>query len=95
MTFDHLKDVFSISGRGTVATGRVSFALQALCSITYVIQVERGIAEKGADVEVVGLGSTFKTTLTGIGTINSNFSVVCGFLMDLQRCFTRSLTAYV
>jgi len=30
-------------------------------------QVERGVASKGADVEVVGLGNTFKTTLTGIG----------------------------
>jgi len=44
-------DVFSISGRGTVATGRV----------------ERGIATKGAEVEIVGLGAHFKTTLTGIG----------------------------
>jgi elongation factor Tu len=43
--------VFSISGRGTVATGHV----------------ERGIATKGAEVEVVGLGSHFKTILTGIG----------------------------
>ncbi|KAF9460831.1 elongation factor Tu GTP binding domain-containing protein [Collybia nuda] len=45
-----VEDVFSISGRGTVATGRV----------------ERGVASKGADVEVVGLGNSFKTTLTGI-----------------------------
>lgn len=45
-----VEDVFSISGRGTVATGRV----------------ERGIATKGADVEIVGLGAHFKTTLTGI-----------------------------
>ncbi|KAG5715333.1 hypothetical protein E4T56_gene6092, partial [Termitomyces sp. T112] len=45
-----VEDVFSISGRGTVATGRV----------------ERGIAFKGDDVEVIGLGSSFKTTLTGI-----------------------------
>lgn len=45
-----IEDCFSISGRGTVATGRV----------------ERGIATKGSDVEVVGLGNTFKTTLTGI-----------------------------
>ncbi|KAF8642357.1 hypothetical protein AX16_009626 [Volvariella volvacea WC 439] len=45
-----VEDVFSISGRGTVATGRV----------------ERGTATKGAEVEVVGLGSGFKTTLTGI-----------------------------
>ncbi|KAH7931050.1 translation elongation factor Tu [Leucogyrophana mollusca] len=45
-----VEDVFSISGRGTVATGRV----------------ERGVANKGDDVEIVGLGATFKTTLTGI-----------------------------
>ena len=43
-------DVFSISGRGTVATGRV----------------ERGVITKGSDVEVIGLGATFKTTLTGV-----------------------------
>jgi len=45
-----IEDVFSISGRGTVSTGRV----------------ERGICNKGDEVEVVGLGSTFRTTLTGI-----------------------------
>ncbi|KAG6842597.1 translation elongation factor Tu [Blastosporella zonata] len=45
-----VEDVFSISGRGTVATGRV----------------ERGVASKGAEVEVIGLGNSFKTTLTGI-----------------------------
>ncbi len=44
-------DVFSISGRGTVATGRV----------------ERGVATKGAEVEIVGLGAHFKTILTGVG----------------------------
>jgi hypothetical protein len=35
----------------------------------YIGQVERGIANKGDEVEVVGLGSTFKTTLTGIGAL--------------------------
>lgn len=45
-----IEDVFSISGRGTVVTGRV----------------ERGTAIKGTDVEIVGLGDSFKTTLTGI-----------------------------
>ncbi|TFL06537.1 elongation factor Tu GTP binding domain-containing protein [Pterulicium gracile] len=45
-----IEDVFSISGRGTVATGRV----------------ERGVALKGAEVEIIGLGSTLKTTVTGI-----------------------------
>lgn len=51
MLIIHFSDVFSISGRGTVATGRV----------------ERGIIHKGDEVEIVGLGNTFKTTLTGIG----------------------------
>lgn len=46
-----VEDVFSISGRGTVATGRV----------------ERGTIQKGAEIEIVGLTPTpFKTTLTGI-----------------------------
>lgn len=45
-----VEDVFSISGRGTVVTGRV----------------ERGQITKGTEVELVGLGSNFKTTLTGI-----------------------------
>jgi len=45
-----VEDVFSIAGRGTVVTGRV----------------ERGTILKGAEVEIVGLGSTVKTTLTGI-----------------------------
>lgn len=48
----HFVDVFSISGRGTVCTGRV----------------ERGIANKGDEVEILGLGSSLKTILTGIGT---------------------------
>ncbi|KAI8057870.1 elongation factor Tu [Syncephalis plumigaleata] len=42
--------VFSISGRGTVVTGRV----------------ERGIITKGSEIEIVGLGPPMKTTLTGI-----------------------------
>lgn len=45
-----VEDVFSISGRGTVVTGRV----------------ERGIITKGSEIEIVGLGSSLKTTLTGI-----------------------------
>jgi len=45
-----IEDVFSISGRGTVATGRV----------------ERGIALKGNEVEIIGLGDPIKTILTGI-----------------------------
>ncbi|KAF6765983.1 elongation factor Tu [Ephemerocybe angulata] len=45
-----IEDIFSIAGRGTVATGRV----------------ERGVATKGSEVEIVGYGANLKTTLTGI-----------------------------
>ncbi|WP_298223107.1 elongation factor Tu [Acidocella sp.] len=45
-----VEDVFSISGRGTVATGRV----------------ERGIIKVGEEVEIVGLRATTKTTVTGV-----------------------------
>ena len=45
-----VEDVFSISGRGTVVTGRV----------------ERGIIKVGEEVEVVGLKDTAKTTVTGV-----------------------------
>jgi elongation factor Tu len=45
-----IEDVFSISGRGTVVTGRV----------------ERGIVNTGDEVEVVGIKDTTKTTVTGV-----------------------------
>ncbi|HHH13333.1 MAG TPA: elongation factor Tu, partial [Thiolapillus brandeum] len=45
-----IEDVFSISGRGTVVTGRV----------------ERGIIKVGEEVEIVGLRDTQKTTVTGV-----------------------------
>jgi elongation factor Tu len=45
-----VEDVFSISGRGTVVTGRV----------------ERGIVKVGEEVEIVGLKATVKTTVTGV-----------------------------
>jgi elongation factor Tu len=45
-----VEDVFSISGRGTVVTGRI----------------ERGIIKVGQEVEIVGLRPTQKTTVTGI-----------------------------
>ncbi len=45
-----VEDVFSITGRGTVATGRI----------------ERGIVKVGEEVEIVGLGDTRKTTITGV-----------------------------
>src|SRR5210317_662290 len=45
-----VEDVFSISGRGTVATGRV----------------ERGIIKVGEDVEIVGIKDTAKSVVTGV-----------------------------
>tara|TARA_B100002019_G_scaffold22832_1_gene17353 strand:- start:400 stop:1590 length:1191 start_codon:yes stop_codon:yes gene_type:complete len=45
-----VEDVFSISGRGTVATGRV----------------ERGVVNVGDDIEIVGINATTKTTVTGV-----------------------------
>jgi len=45
-----IEDVFSISGRGTVVTGRV----------------ERGVIKTGSEVELVGLHDTRKTTVTGV-----------------------------
>ena len=45
-----VEDVFSISGRGTVATGRV----------------ERGIVKVGEEIEIVGIKETTKTTITGV-----------------------------
>ncbi|MGB1197938.1 MAG: elongation factor Tu, partial [Thalassotalea sp.] len=45
-----IEDVFSISGRGTVVTGRV----------------ERGIIKVGEEVEIVGIRETTKTTCTGV-----------------------------
>jgi elongation factor Tu len=45
-----IEDVFSISGRGTVVTGRV----------------ERGIVKVGDEIEIVGLKPTIKTTCTGV-----------------------------
>jgi len=45
-----VEDVFSISGRGTVVTGRV----------------ERGIIKVGEEIEIVGISTTQKTTCTGV-----------------------------
>ena len=45
-----IEDVFSISGRGTVVTGRV----------------ERGIVKVGEEIEIVGIRPTTKTTCTGV-----------------------------
>ncbi|MCL2700477.1 MAG: elongation factor Tu [Phycisphaerae bacterium] len=45
-----IEDVFSIKGRGTVGTGRI----------------ERGIVHTGDEVEIIGLGATRKTVVTGV-----------------------------
>ena len=45
-----VEDVFSISGRGTVATGRI----------------ERGVVKVGEDIEIIGLKDTVKTVCTGV-----------------------------
>jgi len=45
-----IEDIFSISGRGTVVTGRV----------------ERGICKVGEEMEIVGFTPTFKTVITGV-----------------------------
>jgi elongation factor Tu len=45
-----IEDVFSISGRGTVVTGRI----------------ERGVVKVGEEIEIVGIKATEKTTCTGV-----------------------------
>jgi len=45
-----VEDVFSISGRGTVVTGRI----------------ERGIVKVGEEIEIIGIKETAKTTCTGV-----------------------------
>ncbi len=45
-----IEDVFSISGRGTVVTGRI----------------ERGIVKVGEEIEIVGITATKKTVVTGV-----------------------------
>ena len=45
-----IEDVFSISGRGTVVTGRI----------------ERGVIKVGEEVEIVGLRDTQKSVVTGV-----------------------------
>lgn len=49
-----IEDVFSIKGRGTVGTGRI----------------ERGVIKVGEEVEIVGLGETRKTVVTGVEMFN-------------------------
>ena len=49
-----IEDIFSIEGRGTVCTGRI----------------ERGIVKVNEEVEIIGLGETKKTVVTGIEMFN-------------------------
>jgi len=51
-----IEDIFSIEGRGTVVTGRI----------------ERGVIHVNEDVEIVGLGETQKTVITGIEMFNKS-----------------------
>jgi len=51
-----IEDIFSIEGRGTVVTGRI----------------ERGKVKVGEEIEIVGLGDTKKTTVTGIEMFNKS-----------------------
>jgi elongation factor Tu len=51
-----VEDIFSIEGRGTVATGRI----------------ERGIVKVGEEIEILGLGQSTKTTVTGIEMFNKS-----------------------
>ncbi|MCX6735806.1 MAG: elongation factor Tu [Candidatus Parcubacteria bacterium] len=51
-----VEDIFTIEGRGTVATGRI----------------ERGVIKVGQEIEIVGLKPTVKTTVTGIEMFNKS-----------------------
>jgi elongation factor Tu len=75
-----VEDVFSISGRGTVATGRV----------------ERGQVKVGEEVEIVGIRDTQKTAVTGLEMFNKSLDTAvagynCGALLrglkreDIER----------
>ncbi|KAJ7293653.1 P-loop containing nucleoside triphosphate hydrolase protein [Mycena rebaudengoi] len=75
-----VEDVFSISGRGTVATGRA----------------ERGTAIKGTEVEIIGFGDRIKTTLTGIEMFHKELERVRQFSSlpeagDNMGCLLRGL----
>jgi len=51
-----VEDIFSIEGRGTVATGKI----------------ERGIVKVGEEIEIIGIKPTLKTTVTGIEMFNKS-----------------------
>ena len=68
-----VEDVFSISGRGTVATGRI----------------ERGQIKVGEEVEIVGIRSTEKTTVTGVEMFRKLLDV--GQAGDNVGCLLRGI----
>ncbi len=68
-----IEDVFSIKGRGTVATGRI----------------ERGVVKVGDEVEIVGLGDTKKTTVTGVEMFNKSLEE--GQAGDNAGCLLRGI----
>lgn len=69
-----IEDVFSITGRGTVATGRI----------------ERGIVKVGDNVEIVGVGETQTTTITGIEMFQKTLEE--GFAGDNVGILLRGVT---
>ena len=69
-----IEDVFSITGRGTVATGRI----------------ERGIVKVGENVEIVGIGETQTTTITGIEMFQKTLDE--GFAGDNVGILLRGVT---
>jgi elongation factor Tu len=69
-----IEDVFSITGRGTVATGRI----------------ERGIIKVGDSVEIVGVGDTQTTTITGIEMFQKTLDE--GFAGDNVGILLRGVT---
>ena len=69
-----IEDVFSITGRGTVATGRI----------------ERGVVKVGDTVEIVGIGTTKTTTITGIEMFQKTLEE--GFAGDNVGILLRGVT---
>jgi elongation factor Tu len=69
-----IEDVFSITGRGTVATGRI----------------ERGVVKVGDNVEIVGIGDTQSTTITGIEMFQKTLEE--GFAGDNVGILLRGIT---
>ena len=49
------------------------------------LKVERGTITKGAEVEIVGLGDSFKTTITGIGVLDSSYQRVQQLIAHVIR----------